>query len=229
MTTFADLAQTLVPALDAPPVLEARKVCFAYRRQQSLLVDVDVVLAPGRVTALTGASGRGKSTLLYILAGLLRPASGRVVVEGQDLYALSPSQQACLRATRFGFVFQDAVLDPNRTVLDAIVEPCLYTGGDLEVAEHRAIALMAMLGVHVDPSSRPGEVSGGQAQRIGVCRALLSDPRVIFADEPTAALDNMAAAAVMEAMVTAAGRGAAVAVATHDDRALAYCTDRVVL
>ena len=210
-------------------VLRARGLSFGYRREAGLFDDLEVTLEPGSVTALTGRSGRGKSTLLYLLAGLLTPWAGTVETFGQVQGRLSDAQRCALRAARFGFVFQDVVLDPRRPIIDSVLEPCLYAG--LKPAEHeqRALDLLTSLGVQLQAGSRPGEISGGQAQRVGVCRALLLRPGIVFADEPTGNLDGESGRIVLDALVDAAGQGCAVVIATHDPVVVARCTDRIEL
>ncbi|QHC56881.1 ATP-binding cassette domain-containing protein [Rathayibacter tanaceti] len=170
----------------------------------------------GEITALTGPSGSGKSTLLYIAGLLLSPTSGHVLVDGLQLDSLSDRRKAWSRAHRYGFVFQDAALDSSRTVLDNIIESALYRGDNQRDSISRALFLIEWLGVDVDPLRRPGEISGGQAQRISLCRALLGSPDIVVADEPTGNLDVESSKKVMGALRFAADQGAAVVVATHD-------------
>ncbi|MDO5533463.1 MAG: ATP-binding cassette domain-containing protein [Propionibacteriaceae bacterium] len=218
-----------VALLETAAPLAAEDISFGYVPDRPVLRHVNHAFAAGSMTAITGRSGRGKSTLLYVLAGLLRPQEGVVRVAGESLYDATESWRCHTRATTFSFIFQDAALDAHRSVIDAVREPCLYAGVDVRRARERARALMASLGVEVDPDARPGQISGGQAQRIGVCRSLMLSPRVIFADEPTGNLDSESAAVVLRALASAAGEGAAILIATHDERVLPYCTDRLDL
>lgn len=181
------------------------------------------------MTALTGPSGRGKSTLLYLLGLMLTPASGQVTIDGTPASQLPDSSRASLRAHQFGFVFQDAALDTTRTVLDNITEGALYRGQERSRFLERAKSLMAQLEVDVDPWRRPGQVSGGQAQRIAVCRALLGDPRIVLADEPTGNLDEFSTNAVVDALRSQAEHGAAVIVVTHSEDVAAKCDERIHL
>ncbi|MDF2561600.1 MAG: ABC-type antimicrobial peptide transport system, ATPase component [Microbacterium sp.] len=197
------------------PALEARDVTFEYVRGRPVLESWSARFMPGTITALTGPSGRGKSTLLYLLGLMLHPAGGDVLVDGEPVGALRDRDRARLRAERFGFVFQDAALDPTRTVLDNVTETSLYRGLDRRDSTGRATELLARFGVDVPPNRRPGQVSGGQAQRIALCRALLNDPQVLLADEPTGNLDPTTTDLVVDALREHARAGAAVIVVTH--------------
>ena len=209
--------------------LETRDLSFAYRRGgERILNAVTLTTPPGAITVLTGASGAGKSTLLYVLALLLRATSGTVAWDGRPVEALADAQRARLRAARSGFVFQDALLDPSRSVIDNVTEGALYGGLDPAVTARRARRLLEAFGVAHRADHRPGEISGGQAQRVALCRALVADPDVIFADEPTGNLDHDSAAVVWRALRRHADRGATVIVATHQAD-LARQADRHVL
>jgi ABC-type lipoprotein export system ATPase subunit len=207
--------------------LVCRDLTFGYGTNPPVLTGWSWSFQAGAVTALTGPSGRGKSTLLYLLGLMLRPRAGTLLLGGHDVTRLPDRQRAALRAHRFGFVFQDAALDPSRTVLDNVLEATLYRGDDRRAATRQALDLLASLGVTVPATRRPGQVSGGQAQRIATCRALLSEPSVLLADEPTGNLDAESATAVLRAMRGVADRGGTVVVATHDHDLVTRC-DSVV-
>ena len=209
--------------------LQARGLTYGYRRDAPILDGLDLALDAGSMVALTGPSGTGKSTLLYLLSGLLTPWSGDVEVAGVRHGDLTDRARAKFRAREFGFVFQDVVLDQRRPILDSVLEPCLYARRPRRQYRDRGLALLAELGVELEATALPGEISGGQAQRVGVCRALLLEPTVIFADEPTGNLDNDSAAVVLDALRRATRGGGLVIVATHDDRVVARCDRRVEL
>lgn len=211
------------------PLIEARDLVFGYRRPQAILQDVSVSLESGTLSALTGPSGRGKSTLLYLLAGLLLPWSGSVAVDGTDQAALSDAARARYRARHFGFMFQDVILDPRRSLVDAVLEPTLYANVSRDAHVERATSLLSSLGLDGRSAALPGQLSGGQAQRVGVCRALLMEPRVVFADEPTGNLDTESADVVLDQLESAAEGGATVVIATHDPRVVSRCGARIEL
>ncbi|WP_246160077.1 ABC transporter ATP-binding protein [Microbacterium rhizomatis] len=206
-----------------PPRLEARGVVFEYLLGQPVLTDWSAVFPAGSLTALTGPSGRGKSTLLYLLGLMLQPSSGDILVSGESVTGLSDASRARLRAEQFGFVFQDAALDQTRTVLDNVTEAALYRGQKRAAARPRALDLLDRFEVDVPPHRKPGQVSGGQAQRIALCRALLTDPVVLLADEPTGNLDPTTSELVVAALQEHAATGAAVIVVTHSPEVAAAC------
>lgn len=198
--------------------LEARNVTYTYRRNTPAVVqDWTERFDAGRVTALVGPSGCGKSTSLYLLALLLKVRAGEIYYRGTRVDTFRDSEKAALRAREFGFVFQDAVLDPTRTVLDNIVETTVYSGASRRAAHAHALELMDRFGVHIPPKRLPGQISGGQAQRIALCRALVAAPHVVFADEPTGNLDPHSADIVLTALEQHAASGGCVVIVTHDD------------
>jgi putative ABC transport system ATP-binding protein/lipoprotein-releasing system ATP-binding protein len=215
-------------------VLAVRDLAFAYTRGGEELFDgLTHNFTPGAVTAVTGPSGRGKSTLLYVLGLMLTPTRGAVLLDGQDVSSAPDATRSRVRAHRVGFVFQDSALDPTRTVLDSVLEPALYAGWSLTAARVRARELLDQLGVGDRADHRPGEVSGGQAQRVAVARALVTDPAVVLADEPTGNLDRDNATGVLAALSAAAGTAGGtprtVVVATHDPFVLEHADEVLAL
>ncbi len=209
-------------------MLETVELCFSYgRRSRPVITDRSISLEPGAVVGLAGPSGSGKSTLLFLLALMLRPSSGVLRVFGQDVGHWSDRQRSLMRLNEFGFMFQDAVLDPTRTVLDNVIEVAAYGAGTRRQLRKRATGLLEQFDVDVPGNRRPGQISGGQAQRIALCRALIAEPTIVFADEPTASLDTMNADKVTNAFRQHALQGGLVVIASHDPRTLAAC-DRVI-
>ena len=212
------------------PVLEARSLSFSYARHTAPVLDGwDAAFHAGQTAALTGPSGRGKSTLLYLLGLMLHPTGGDVLIDGTSVSGLRDGVKAKIRADRFGFVFQDAALDASRSVLDNVTETALYRGQPRRDARARAVELLDRFGVDVPPARRPGQVSGGQAQRIALCRALLSEPQILLADEPTGNLDPATAVVVVDALKDHATSGAAVVVVTHSPDVAAACDREIRL
>lgn len=201
---------------------------FGYR-SSLLFSSISVNFAPGQVTGLAGQSGSGKSTLLYIAGLLLTPRAGRIRVGDLDLAGVSDGIRSSVRANHIGFVFQDALLDPTNTVLGNVLESALYCANDRRRMESTAVSLLEQFGVSLRLHHRPGEVSGGQAQRVSLCRALLTAPALVLADEPTGNLDAETAAIVTRELRNHADLGNVVVIASHDDDTLAACDEVVYL
>jgi putative ABC transport system ATP-binding protein len=184
----------------------------------------------GEVVAVMGPSGSGKSTLLHCLAGILRPDGGQVRYGEVELSALGDGRRSELRRTDFGFVFQFGQLVPELTCLENVALPLRLGGLRRREAERRARGWLDRLEVSDVADKRPGETSGGQGQRVAVARALVTGPKVVFADEPTGALDSLNGERVMRLLVDAAhDTGAAVVLVTHEPRVAAYSDREVVV
>ncbi|MBZ4014527.1 ABC transporter ATP-binding protein [Streptomyces purpurogeneiscleroticus] len=188
----------------------------------------DFSVHPGEVVAVMGPSGSGKSTLLHCLAGIVRPDSGSVRYDGRELTALPDAERSALRRTDFGFVFQFGQLVPELTCLENVALPLRLNGTKRKAAEATAREWLARLEADDIHGKRPGEVSGGQGQRVAVARALAGRPRVLFADEPTGALDSLNGERVLTLLTDAArDTRAAVVLVTHEPRVAAY-SDREI-
>ncbi len=177
---------------------------------------VDLRVEQGEFVAVRGASGSGKSTLLLTIGAMVRPTSGRVLIAGRDVYALSPSQRARFRAETIGFVFQMFHLVPYLSVLENVLLPSLAAPGGGRGA---AAALLERFGLSHRLHHRPAELSIGERQRAAMARALLNRPRLILADEPTGNLDPANAAEVMNHLAEFHREGATIVVVTHEDLA----------
>jgi putative ABC transport system ATP-binding protein len=185
---------------------------------------------PGEVVAVMGPSGSGKSTLLHCLAGIVTPDSGSIMYSGQEMATMNDAQRSALRRSQFGFVFQFGQLVPELTCVENVALPLRLNGASRKDAERTALARMQQLEVDDLKAKRPGEVSGGQGQRVAVARALVTDPRVLFADEPTGALDSLNGERVMELLTEAArSANAAVVLVTHEARVAAYSDREIVV
>ncbi|RKT06651.1 putative ABC transport system ATP-binding protein [Streptomyces sp. 3211.6] len=185
---------------------------------------------PGEVVAVMGPSGSGKSTLLHCLAGIVAPDSGSVTYDGRELTALGDAERSALRRSQFGFVFQFGQLVPELTCVENVALPLRLAGVRRKEAEATALGWMERLQVEDTGAKRPGEVSGGQGQRVAVARALVTRPRVVFADEPTGALDSLNGELVMQLLTEAArAASAAVVLVTHETRVAAYSDREIVV
>lgn len=209
--------------------LRADDLSFAYSTDHPLIEGWSAEFPAGSMTALTGPSGRGKSTLLYLLGLMLTPTHGDVIIDGTSSSSLRDARRARLRAHRFGFVFQDSALDASRSVLDNVTETALYRGAPRHTARTEGRELLARFEVDVPAHRRPGQVSGGQAQRIALCRALLGAPDILLADEPTGNLDPGTAEVVVDALKEHASAGAAVIIVTHSPDVANTCDREIRL
>ncbi|MDN3022845.1 ABC transporter ATP-binding protein [Streptomyces sp. S.PB5] len=211
------------------PLLAARDLVKRHGRTEALR-GASVELDAGEILAVTGASGSGKSTLLHCLAGIVRPDAGSVSYAGERLDSLPERRLSELRRTEFGVVFQFGQLIPELTALDNVALPLMLSGATRKDAHVRAGEWLERFGVRGQEDLRPGEMSGGQAQRTSLARALVTDPKVVFADEPTGALDSLAGEQVMTALIhTARDQGTAVLLITHDAQVAAYADREVRL
>ncbi|OWA03644.1 ABC transporter ATP-binding protein [Streptomyces sp. CS113] len=213
----------------AQPLLTARELVKAHGRTEALR-GASLDLRAGEILAVTGTSGSGKSTLLHCLAGIVRPDAGSVTYGGLRLDQLPEKRLSELRRTDFGVVFQFGQLIPELTALDNVALPLLLAGTARTEARTRAAAWLERFGVRGQEELRPGEMSGGQAQRAALARALVTGPKAVFADEPTGALDSLATEEVMTALAhTARESGTAVLLVTHDAQVAAYADREVRL
>ncbi|MDR1426999.1 MAG: ABC transporter ATP-binding protein [Bifidobacteriaceae bacterium] len=195
-----------------------------------VLRGVSLAIAPGEIVALMGPSGSGKSTVLHLLAGLLKPDSGAVWMEGRRVDQLSEKSRNDLRLRSYGLVFQFGDLIPELTLGENAEMPLRLTGVGARVARRRALECLDRLGVADLAGKLVSEVSGGEAQRAAVARALVHEPQVILADEPTGALDTVTGELVLEAFVTAArDQGTAVLLVTHEPRVAAWAGREILL
>ncbi len=211
------------------PLLRAVDLHLSFGTSPAL-AGASVDVAPGEVLALLGPSGSGKSTLLHCLAGILRPDRGEVLYRGSRLDNLSDELRSTLRRSDFGFVFQFGSLVPELTAVENVALPLRLSGRKRKAAETTAREWLDRLEVGDVAAKRAGEMSGGQGQRVAVARALVAGPRVVFADEPTGALDSLNGELVMDLLVGAAReQGAAVVLVTHEPRVAAYADREVVL
>jgi putative ABC transport system ATP-binding protein len=191
---------------------------------------VDVAIDEGEVVAIMGPSGSGKSTLLHCLAGILQPDRGEVRFAGRRIDDLSEHDRTVLRRRSFGFLFQFGQLVPELSAVENVALPLLLGGRSRRDALASAGGWFDRLGIDGLQSRRPGELSGGEAQRVAMGRALATSPAVLFADEPTGSLDSLAGERVMDLLVdTARADGTTVIVVTHEPRVAAYADREVVV
>ncbi len=220
---------TLGPEVLDGVVLSGRSLVYSYGSSPALR-GVSVELRRGEILAVTGPSGSGKSTLLLCLAGVLTPAGGEVRFDGARIDDGSESARSRLRRSEFGVLFQFGQLVAEMTAAENVALPLLLGGARRREANARAREWLARFGVDELADQLPGQMSGGQSQRVAVARALVTEPAVLFADEPTGALDTVSGEHVMTELTRAArDAGTAVLLVTHDARVASYGDREVVV
>lgn len=196
------------------------------KKSIEVLRGIDLVIDHGERVFLCGASGAGKTTLMYTLAGLERPQMGRVSIEGEDIYKLSVKEQSRLRNRRMGYIFQSYYLLPELTALENVMVPGMI--GSREV-EARGVELLEAVGLGGRVNHLPAELSGGEQQRVAIARSLVNDPAIVFADEPTGNLDSKNGDEVMGLLLEFAENLKTTLVVVTHDLELAKCGDRMLM
>jgi putative ABC transport system ATP-binding protein len=211
-------------------MLELSDITKEYRVGEQTVRALDGVslrIESGEFTSIIGPSGSGKSTLLHLLGALDSPDSGSIRFQGEEIGALDEERQSEFRRHRVGFIFQFFNLLPTLTAWENVAVPKLLDGTGLRKAKPRALELLERVGLGDRAAHRPAELSGGQMQRVAVARALIMDPPLILADEPTGNLDSKTGAAILKLLGDIAGNGNSVVMVTHDMGAIQYC-DRII-
>ncbi len=197
----------------SPPsacLLNATGIDKVYRiggRSIQVLRNVSLRIEAGQTMAITGPSGAGKTTLLHVLSGLDRPSAGRVEHRGQEVYSLSSARRTRWRAGDIGFIFQTYHLLPELTILENVMLPIMAVGGRMRDARARAVELLERVGLRQRIEHTPSELSGGEQQRAAIARALINNPELIFADEPTGNLDTVTGETILQCLFELAAPG----------------------
>lgn len=210
---------TTTASVTPQQTIRISNVCKSYGDYQ-VLKNIDAEVARGEVVVICGPSGSGKSTLIRTVNRLEEINSGSITLDGRDIHAATRTRELNLLRSRIGFVFQSFNLFPHLSVVENVtISPIRVKGVSPDIAQQKALALLERVGLAEKAGAYPGQLSGGQQQRVAIARALANDPRIILADEPTAALDSQRAGAVMDLLrKVATERRAAVIVVTHDEK-----------
>lgn len=211
-------------------LLEVKDICKTYvidKRQNNVLRNVEFEVNDGEMVAIMGPSGSGKSTLLYSVSGMDNPTSGTVIFDGTVITKLKDKDLAELRLDEMGFIFQQMYMMKNLTILDNIVLPAIQSKKIKETRKEkmeRGEELMRKLGIIEVADNDINEVSGGQLQRAAICRSIINKPKLLFADEPTGALNRTAANEVMDELVKLNKEGTTIMMVKHDSKVAAKCS-----
>lgn len=213
----------------AVEILDLRKIYRMGETEVKALDGVSLAIPKGAFVVLIGPSGSGKSTMLYLIGGLDTPTSGSITVEGEAVEKMDENTLARYRREKLGFIFQSFNLVSSMTAVDNVSFPLRFAGIRKKERLQRSKTLLSAVGLEDRVGHRPTELSGGQQQRVAVSRALISDPDLILADEPTGNLDTTSGMAIMQLLSDLNKQGKTIIVATHDPRMLAFATDVVHL
>ncbi len=211
-------------------VLQTKGLCKAYivnKHQNNVLKNIGLTISDGEMVAVMGPSGSGKSTLLYCVSGMDKVTAGEVFFNGRETAKLSDKELARLRLDEMGFIFQQMYMMKNLSLLDNIIFPAVKSKKNRESrrqTEERGRALMHRLGIDNVCGNDINEVSGGQLQRACICRSMINNPKMIFADEPTGALNRASSDEVMNELLSLNRDGTAIMCVTHDSRVAAKCS-----
>ena len=211
-------------------VLQTKGLCKTYivnKHQNNVLKNIDLTINEGEFVAIMGPSGSGKSTLLYCVSGMDRVTAGEVIFNGKETSKLEEKELARLRLDEMGFIFQQMYMMKNLSVLDNIILPAVKSKKNAESrkqTEERGRALMRRLGIEDIGGNDINEVSGGQLQRACICRSMINSPKMIFADEPTGALNRASSDEVMNELLKLNHEGTTVMCVTHDPKVAAKCS-----
>jgi putative ABC transport system ATP-binding protein len=216
------------------PIIEAKNITRIYGSKNEeickALDDVSFTINKGESVAIIGKSGSGKSTLMHILACLDKPTSGELLINKIDVSKMSEKQQEVLRGDCFGFVFQQFYLNPNDTVLENVVLPLKISGKDSRKnREEKGIAILKELDILNKKNNQAKNLSGGQKQRVCIARALVGDPQVVFADEPTGNLDSANGEIIEKILFGLNKKGITLILVTHDYELASKCQKQIMI
>jgi putative ABC transport system ATP-binding protein len=212
------------------PIIKTRdlkKTYYTGQIETPVLKGIDLDIGHGEFVAIMGKSGAGKSTLMYQISLLDMPTGGSVEVDGTDILALNETQRTEFRLNQLGYVFQDYALVPELSAIENISIPMLMQGKDAKDAYTRAQEVLDMIDMQGKYENRPNQLSGGEQQRVSIARGVAQNPKILFADEPTANLDSSSSEAVIEVLRELHQKGQTIVMVTHEPEYTKYC-DRII-
>ena len=212
------------------PIIKVRgltKTYYAGELETPVLKGIDLDIAAGEFVAIMGKSGAGKSTLMYQISLLDQPTSGSVFVDNIDILAMSENQRTNFRLNQLGYVFQDYALVPELNAVENIAIPMLMQGNDSTKAYARAREVLDSIGMEGKYDNRPNQLSGGEQQRVSIARGVGQNPKILFADEPTANLDSSSSEAVIDVLRNLHQQGQTIVMVTHEPEYTKFC-DRII-
>lgn len=194
-----------------------------------VLKGINLEVKTGEFLAIMGKSGAGKSTLMYQMSILDEPTSGEIIIDGVDILSLSIREKTEFRLNRLGYVFQDYALVPELTSLENIMIPLLMRGLDTSAAKERALKALESVGLVNKDKNLPSQLSGGEQQRVSIARAVAQDPIILFADEPTANLDSVSSANIVDVLMDLNKKGQTIVMVTHEKEYTNHCNRIIFL
>jgi len=213
------------------PIIQSIKIIKKYRMGSqivSVLNGINVNVYPGEIVSILGTSGCGKTTFLNIAAGLERPTNGEIIIDGYNLNKISEKRMAAFRRKYIGFVFQLYNLIPSMNALENVILPMIFEGTSVKEREEKGRELLKIMGLEDRLKHKPNEMSGGQRQRISLARAMINNPRIIFADEPTGNLDSRTTEEILDLLITTAKENKQTLLMVTHDIEVAKHGDRII-
>lgn len=192
-----------------------------------VLKGIDLSISAGEFVAIMGKSGAGKSTLMYQISLLDEPTTGEIIVDGEEVLKLSNKARTRFRLEKLGYVFQDYALVPELTAEENVLVPLMMRGFDTNMAKGKVLKAMQNVGLESKLKNRPSQLSGGEQQRVSIARAIAEDPKILFADEPTANLDSVSGQHIIEVLRDLNKKGQTIVMVTHEKEYTLYC-DRII-
>jgi putative ABC transport system ATP-binding protein len=211
-------------------IIEIKNLTKTYKNgplETHVLKGLDLTVREGEFVAIMGKSGAGKSTFMYQMSLLDEPTTGEIVVDGVPVLTLSNKDRTKFRLEKLGYVFQDYALVPELTALENVLIPLMMRGFDDEYARRKAATALTNVGLETKLKNRPSQLSGGEQQRVSIARAIAEDPKILFADEPTANLDSASGKHIVEVLRDINAKGQTIVMVTHEKEYTLYC-DRIV-